>query len=207
MYILVCALFCFLINFTSHLLGACNFESPCSWSNTQVKDNFDWLVSSGGTTSRFTGPSFDHTFQNSSGHYIYIESSAPRVQGDTARYVSQAFPAQTNDACLSFYFHMYGSDISSLSVYVLTNTTSDSTTNEARLWKLTGQAGNSWQQGQMNIPSQYSGKPFQLVFEGVRGTGYKGDIAVDDISVDLTSGCTTTPDIAKQSGESLLAVI
>jgi hypothetical protein len=104
---------------------------------------------------------------------------------------------------------MYGADIGSLSVYVLTNTTSDSTTNEARLWQLTGQAASSWQQGQMNIPSQYSGKPFQLVFEGVRGKGYRGDIALDDISVDLTSGCTTAPDIAKPSnnGGPLLAFI
>jgi hypothetical protein len=26
--------------------------------------------------------------------------------------------------------------------------------------------------------------PYQILFEGVRGTSYKGDIAVDDISVD-----------------------
>lgn len=49
-------------------------------------------------------------------------------------------------------------------------------------------------QGQMNIPTQYSSKPFQLMFEGIRGNGYQGDIAVDDISVDLTSGCVTSPD-------------
>lgn len=51
-------------------------------------------------------------------------------------------------------------------------------------------------QGQMNIPIQYSSKPFQLMFEGIRGNGYHGDIAVDDISVDLTSGCVTSPDYA-----------
>ena len=192
----------FWLNFT----GVCDFESSCSWSNTQLNDNFDWLVSSGKTTSQFTGPPFDHTYQNSSGHYIFIESSAPRVQGDKARDVSQAFPVQSNDACLSFYFYMYGNDIGSLSVYVLTNTTADSVTNEARLWKLSGAAGNSWQQGQMNIPSQYTSKPFQLMFEGIRGNGYRGDIAVDDISVDLTSGCTTSPDFAKpQSGMSTVS--
>lgn len=96
---------------------------------------------------------------------------------------------------------MYGADIGSLGVYVLTNTTADSLTNEARLWKLSGAAGNSWMQGQMNIPIQYSSKPFQLMFEGIHGNGYHGDIAVDDISVDLTSGCVTSPDYATtQSG-------
>lgn len=89
---------------------------------------------------------------------------------------------------------MYGGNIGSLGVYVLTNTTADSLTNEARLWKLSGAAGNSWMQGQMNISTQYSSKPFQLMFEGIRGNGYQGDIAVDDISVDLTSGCVTSPD-------------
>lgn len=91
---------------------------------------------------------------------------------------------------------MYGADIGSLGVYVLTNTTADSLTNEARLWKLSGAAGNSWMQGQMNIPIQYSSKPFQLMFEGIRGNGYHGDVAVDDIAVDLTSGCVTSPDYA-----------
>lgn len=39
------------------------------------------------------------------------------------------------------------------------------------------------------------------MFEGIRGNGYQGDIAVDDILVDLTSGCVTSPDYAKpQSG-------
>ena len=44
------------------------------------------------------------------------------------------------------------------------------------------------------------------MFEGIRGNGYRGDIAVDDISVDLTSGCTTSPDFAKpQSGMSTVS--
>ena len=136
---------------------------------------------------------------------MYIETSAPRVNGDKARFLSQTFPPTNNSACMSFYYHMYGAEIGKLSVILLTNTSADSATTEAMLWQVTGDNGNSWNQGQVNIPRQYTAIPYQMVFEGVRGTGYRGDIGLDDISFDFTTGCQTVPSYAgsSQTGESL----
>ena len=48
-------------------LGFCDFENGlCAYSNSK-SDDFDWLVGSGKTQSRFTGPKFDHTFGNANG--------------------------------------------------------------------------------------------------------------------------------------------
>lgn len=37
---------------------------------------------------------------------------------------------------------------------------------------------------------------FQIVFEGVRGNGYRGDIAIDDIEFYISGGCSTFPTYA-----------
>jgi hypothetical protein len=47
---------------------------------------------------------------------------------------------------------------------------------------------NQWYKAEVDI---YSQTVFQLVFEGVRGDGYKGDIALDDISYAYSS-CQTS---------------
>ena len=52
------------------------------------------------------------------GHYIYIETSAPRRPGDKARLTSPSYPAATNSECLQFYYHMYGIHIGTLNVRV-----------------------------------------------------------------------------------------
>lgn len=42
-----------------------------------------------------------------------------------------------------------------------------------------GTLGNQWNQAVVNIVNAQN---FQLVFEGVRGISYRGDIALDDIT-------------------------
>ncbi|KAL7975838.1 hypothetical protein Chor_006367 [Crotalus horridus] len=45
---------------------------------------------------------------------------------------------------------------------------------------LKGDKGNMWQQ--VHVPINPAG-PFQIIFEGVRGTGSEGDIAIDDVTL------------------------
>ena len=49
-----------------------------------------------------------------------------------------------------------------------------------RIWSRTGSHGNVWRQVLLTLSSS---QPFTLVFEGVRGTSYRGDIALDDITL------------------------
>ena len=46
------------------------------------------------------------------GHYVYIETSAPRVKGDKAWLLSQSFNSFSGHGrCMSFWYHMYGAGI------------------------------------------------------------------------------------------------
>ena len=42
----------------------------CSWRNLR-NDNFDWLIGRGSTSSRYTGPSVDHTKGDLSGLFYF----------------------------------------------------------------------------------------------------------------------------------------
>lgn len=47
---------------------------------------------------------------NSTGHYLFIESSSPRMLNDTARLFSPVYaPPEAPLACFTFWYHMYGS--------------------------------------------------------------------------------------------------
>ncbi|KAH3811674.1 hypothetical protein DPMN_140086 [Dreissena polymorpha] len=75
----------------------CDFEQTtlCGYSQDNT-DNFDWTWNSGDTPSSLTGPSTDHTTGNSTGHYVYIESSAPRTNGEKARLTSPSYQLQVS---------------------------------------------------------------------------------------------------------------
>ncbi|CAF4347101.1 unnamed protein product, partial [Adineta steineri] len=94
----------------------CDFEAIdlCSW--TQMKnDEFDWLLQTGATESFGTGPTVDHTTNSAQGHYIFIETSHPAKQNDTARIISEHL--LTGQGCFSLWYHMHGEDIGSLVIY------------------------------------------------------------------------------------------
>ena len=55
-------------------------------------------------------------------------------------------------------------------------------------WSMTGTQGNKWINAQVNVVST---EAYQLVFEALRGTDYRGDIAIDDIKVSY-SPCAKT---------------
>ena len=79
--------------------------------------------------------------------FLFIESSSPRVVGDTAHLVSTVFNRTAgNGRCFTFWYHMYGTDIGRLNIYV--NTTSGG---KQLKWRLIGNQGNSWFNGQVNV--------------------------------------------------------
>ena len=83
------------------------------------------------------------------GSYIFIEAS-PRSPGDKARLISDEI--EPNEVvCLQFWYHMHGSDIGSLGIYLKTNQS------ETLVWRLSGDQGNRWRFGQtvLNSTSLY----------------------------------------------------
>ncbi|XP_041367445.1 MAM and LDL-receptor class A domain-containing protein 2-like [Gigantopelta aegis] len=156
----------------------CNFElGMCGWVQ-DTTDNFNWTWFRGRTGSSDTGPIQDHTSGSASGYYLYIESSSPRVPNDTARIIYN-MPKPPGKCSLRFWYHMYGTHIGALNVY---SKTLDRGQN--LLASVKGQQGNKWIRKEVSL---LSSTPFQTIIEGVIGVGYRGDIAIDDIS--FTPGC------------------
>lgn len=64
-----------------------------------------------------------------------------------------------------------------------------------RIWSKSGEQGNSWIKGTADVGGHAN---FRLVFEGVRGDGFQGDIALDDISfTDCHPGTIRSYDLFK----------
>ncbi|EMP27934.1 MAM domain-containing glycosylphosphatidylinositol anchor protein 2 [Chelonia mydas] len=167
----------------------CGFEDGniCLFTQDDT-DNFDWTKQSTATRDTKytpnTGPNADRS-GSKEGFYMYIETSRPRLEGEKARLLSPFFSVApknpygvTNTAyCFSFYYHMYGQHIGSLNVYLRLK---GQTTIENPVWSSSGNKGQHWNQARVNIHPTTS---FQLIFEGIRGPGIEGDIAIDDVSI------------------------
>lgn len=76
----------------------------------------------------------------STGNYMFIETSYPRKRGDRARLESEVFPpTPSNGRCMSFWYHMQGGHIGTLSVYMRVFGQS-----ETKLWSVTLDQGKTW---------------------------------------------------------------
>lgn len=149
----------------------CDFEKNlCEWRQ-MTNDDFDWLRNSGKTKSSSTGPTNDHTLKKQNGHYLYIEASN-RKRNSKARLVSPE--TNVRRGCLTFYYHMLGSNIGKLRVKFLTKAGyMDEST-----WTMEGEQGNKWLEARVNISI---GLSYKVVIEATSGRGWRGDIAIDDI--------------------------
>ncbi|XP_057411515.1 MAM domain-containing glycosylphosphatidylinositol anchor protein 1 isoform X3 [Balaenoptera acutorostrata] len=161
--------------------NTCHFEDEKICGYTQdLTDNFDWTRQNALTQnpkrSPNTGPPTDIS-GTPEGYYMFIETSRPRELGDRARLVSPLYNASAKFYCVSFFYHMYGKHIGSLNLLVRSRNRGALDTHA---WSLSGNKGNVWQQA--HVPINPSG-PFQIIFEGVRGSGYLGDIAIDDVTL------------------------
>ena len=88
-------------------------------------------------------------FLTANGTYAYIETSFPRNHNDTARLISALIPRNSRPGtCISFWYHMYGPDINTLSVYTKSGGSLGSP-----IWKRTGNQANKWKYAQVFVRS------------------------------------------------------
>lgn len=60
---------------------------------------------------------------------------------------------------------------------------------QTKIWTISGDHGDKWRCTYLNIPSKTQ---YSIVFEAVRGNGYRSDVAVDDIKFVYCSGLGPT---------------
>ncbi|XP_072036874.1 MAM and LDL-receptor class A domain-containing protein 1-like [Amphiura filiformis] len=160
-------------------VGSCDFEPSddplCGYQQVEG-DDFDWTLNSGNTSSFETGPSNDHTFRTTEGHYMYIESSLPNRPGKKARLLSPVIEGSIEVMCIQFYYHMKGDGIGILTVIRKAVGIVDK-----QLAMIKGHQGDAWKVEAVEM-KPFNSK-FQLIFEASVDMIPYGDIAIDDIII------------------------
>ncbi len=149
-------------------------------------DDLNWTIYSGSTPSNGTGPSIAADGQ----YYLYVEASGNASPNKKAILSSPCIDLSDIEAAtFSFYYHMKGSDIGSLKV----EARKDNEDSWTSVFSKSGSQGDDWNKAEIDLTS-YTGNPnVQLRFNTVTGSGYKGDVAIDAISL-TTEGTDPDPD-------------
>jgi len=80
---------------------------------------------------------------------MFIETSNPRNPNDKAHLESEEFqPTGASGRCLKFWYHMYGSTIGSLNVWMSSNGST------GMIWSLSGDQKNQWKYAQAPVSSK-----------------------------------------------------
>ena len=150
-----------------------SFESNLGgWITTGSKK---WSRDANGTPSGNTGPNK----ASSGSYYMYMETSggAANTAGDTTVLTSPFF--ETTGTTITFDYHMYGSDIGTLSLEIEVKGRWTS------IWSKSGQQHTSnsaaWSTASISL-SDYLGL-YQIRFRGLAVGGYRGDMAVDNVQI------------------------
>ncbi|XP_061122045.1 MAM and LDL-receptor class A domain-containing protein 1 isoform X2 [Syngnathus typhle] len=149
---------------------SCSFEDgPCGWKNSPA-DNFDWSLGSGSAQS--VRPPYDHTLNDESGHFLYLEATPVGLKGDKAHISSSQWKESSSICKLSFWYYI--SHKASGTIRLLVKT--ENAMWEA--WNKTGHQGNGWKRAEVALRRL---RNFRLIFEGVRWRDVSGGAALDDL--------------------------
>lgn len=101
---------------------------------------------------------------------MYLEASGIS-SGEKSNLTSETLYSD-GDSCFTFWYHMYGNGMGKLNVYL------DSEESSRIVWTKSGNRGDIWWFDSFNINTS---KPYRIIFEGIRGSSRRSDIALDDI--------------------------
>lgn len=112
--------------------------------------------------------------------------------GSRGRLLTPTMTPLSMDGCLTFAYHMWGTDMGILNVLLIQGS------NEIMLWSLAGDQDNQWKLAQISL--SFDGvDEFQIAFDGYVAdhvpplSQVLGDIAIDAVSVNRISSCSSTP--------------
>lgn len=152
-----------------------SFEFDFGSYQNAGSDDFDWTRHSGGTPTSYTGPSSAHD----GNYYLYAESDYHLPSKKALLDVTFDFTSLP-DPNLSFYYHMYGSEMGSLKVTV--NGTSVFYVNQQKHTS----SGAPWSQVNIDLTSYGGNSEVNIQFEATTGNQTyhdRGDMALDEICV------------------------
>ncbi|MGB5981206.1 MAG: T9SS type A sorting domain-containing protein, partial [Nonlabens sp.] len=191
------------------------FVTQNCWTQN-LPNNFEWQIDAvGGTVSGSTGPS--GAFSGTT--FMYSEASLPAANGDIAIVDSPAIDLSTlSTPELSFYYHMYGETIVSLTTEVSIDGGATYTQVDQLLGEQQSANGDPWLLRRVDL-SAFANEIVIVRFlseinENAVGDAFYGDVAIDDFRIDNVPSCfepsglavsnitSTTADISFDTGNS-----
>ncbi|VUD46283.1 Alpha-agarase [Thalassocella blandensis] len=153
------------------------FESSViQWRNLTREDTDNWTIRTGNTTSSNTGP--DGGADGSAG-YLYFETSSGYAFNPGESAIFESPQLEGENIHLVFSYHMYGSNIGTLSIDILENSTWHND-----VWTLSGQQHSSSAEDFNTVDldlTEYA--PTLIRVRAVAAGGYMGDIAIDNLLI------------------------
>ncbi|XP_008274608.1 MAM domain-containing protein 2-like [Stegastes partitus] len=159
----------------------CDFEEShlCGYNN-QWNANVNWYVGGGGVQVLLNNIPNDHTYNNKTGHFMYVDS----IYAETFKEVAKLVTPMTTvpmSGCLSFQYQRSEERGNLFSVF-----TRDRLGQYQELWRAGsenqddwGEAVGEWIPVQVDLKAPYS---VQVVFEVAFNSQRGGRVALDDIS-------------------------
>ncbi len=160
-----------------------SFEGSLGLWSDATGDDLNWTINSGGTPSSGTGPSsaIDGT------SYLYVEASGDGDGFPGKRAILNA-PcldlSSLSSATFSFQYHMIGSAIGTLAVEARTNNDG----NWVSIFSRTGAQGSGWNIANIDLADYVGESSVQLRFNTVTGDSWEGDVAIDAVSLQESTG-------------------
>lgn len=159
--------------------GATTCNILNGWVNEPngTSDDIDWRLNVGATPTNLSGPSGDFT-NNGFGRYLYLEASGD-CSFQVAELISPCIDLTASPgSMMSFYYHMYGSDMGELHVDVFDGT---SWVNDV-MTPLFGNKGDQWRLQEVDL-SAFEGKLVNIRFRGITGPSFNSDMAIDGVMI------------------------
>ncbi|XP_059469354.1 uncharacterized protein LOC132193023 [Neocloeon triangulifer] len=167
------------------LLCDLNSDELCGWEQG-VEEPDDWTLQSQANPFRKdgTGPAGDDS-ESGKGKYLYLDNS---VSSSLARIYSPVYAPSTEN-CLSFSYHMFGSDkLGAIRVYVV-NASKEVLNSTIADGAEQGDQGDAWRKFYHSFTTE---KSFQWVIEAEIPSGDVSVIAIDNLQLE-NSPCPNAP--------------
>ncbi|KAF6214835.1 hypothetical protein GE061_009578 [Apolygus lucorum] len=170
----------------------CDFESGmCGWRNKEGRD-LNWKQKNGSlTVTGSTGPSFDHTYKNATGMYIYVDMTGTYKMGTASelespilnpppKYHSNISSPYYNSCIVSFFYHKFGPHSGSLGLFLVE--LQREANNTQKVWWGYGTKTDKWLRTVVRLPHNITGR-YYLLFEARKSYASRGDPALDDFAM------------------------
>jgi len=160
------------------------YENGWRTSPANTESLFRWNVWQGETPTVNSGPAVDHTTGTGTGKYIFTEASYGFPDNMANVYSPIYDLTGLSELQISFWYHMYGSDMGQLHLDINTGSGWINDIVPALIGQQQTSQDDPWIETMADL-STYSGQIVKFRFRGVLGDGWMGDMAIDDVFLEF----------------------